>query len=151
MADAERMLAEADAEVEATVARARAEAEAIRADARTQGEADAEAVLVAERARARRQARAVVLAAQRESYAALRARAVEQAATLRADPGYAAWCDRLRERIGDELGPDAVVSEHPDGGVLGEAAGRRVASTLVGLAERALDALGPDVEGLWTP
>lgn len=150
-ADAERLLAEVDAEGEAIIARARVEADAIRAEARAQGEADAAAVLVAERARGRRQARAVVLAAQRESYAGLRARVVEQVATLRDDPGYAAWCDGLREQVRAALGPGAVVSEHPEGGVLGEASGRRVTHTLAMLAERALDALGPDVEGLWTP
>ena len=150
-ADAERLLAEVDAEGDAIIARAQAEADAIRAEARAQGEADAAAVLVAERARGRRQARAVVLAAQRESYAGLRTRVVEQVATLRGDPWYAAWCDGMREEVRSALGPDAVVSEHPEGGVLGEASGRRVAFTLVVLAERALDALGPDVEGLWTP
>ncbi len=150
-ADAERLLAEGDAEADAIIARAHAEADAIRAGARAQGEADAAAVLGAERARARRQARAVVLAAQHESYEGLRARAVEQVATLRGDPGYATWCDRLRKEVRAALGPDAAVSEHPEGGVRGEATGRRVEYTLVALAERALDALGPDVEGLWTP
>lgn len=150
-ADAERLLAEVDAEGDAIIARAQAEADAIRAEARAQGEADAAAVLVAERARARRQARAVVLAAQREGYAALRARALEEAATLRADPAYATWCDGVRENVLAALGPDAVVTEHPEGGVLGEASGRRVAYTLPGLAGRALDALGTDLEGLWTP
>jgi vacuolar-type H+-ATPase subunit E/Vma4 len=149
--DARRLLAEVDAEGDSIIARARAEAEAIRAEARSQGEADATAVLVAERARARRQARAVVLAAQRESYTALRARVVEEAATLRLDPAYATWRDGLGERVRAALGPDAVVTEHPEGGVLGEAPGRRVAHTLAGLATRALDALGPDVEGLWAP
>lgn len=150
-AEAERLLAEADAEADATLARARTEAEAIRAEARAQGEADAAAVLVAERARGRRQARAVVLEAQRESYDALRARALQQTLALRADPAYAPWCDRLRQHVHAVLGADAAVTEHPDGGVLGEASGRRVAYTLTGLADRALDALGSDVEGLWAP
>ena len=150
-ADAERLLAEVDAEADEIVARAEAEADAIRAEARAQGEADAAAVLVAERARARRQARVVVLAAQRESYADLSARAAEQVATLRADPGYASWCDGLRENARAALGPAAVVTEHPGGGVLAEAPGRRVAYTLVGLIEQAVEALGPDLEGLWSP
>ncbi len=150
-ADAERLLAEVDAEGDAIIARAQVEAEAIRAEARAQGEADAASVLVADRARARRQGRALVLAAQREGYSGLRARVVEQAATLRGDPGYATWCDRLSEVVRAALGPDAVVRELPEGGILGEAPGHRIAYTLVALAERALDALGPDVEGLWTP
>ena len=150
-ADTERLLAEVDVEGDSIVARARAEADNIRAEARAQGEADAAAALVAERARGQRQARSIVLTAQRESYAGLRAQALEQVATLRGDPGYATWCDGLREEARAVLGPDAVVSDHPEGGVLGEAAGRRVAYTLVVLAERALDVLGADVEGLWTP
>lgn len=149
-ADAERLLADVDAEGAAIIARAQAEADAIRAEARAEGEADAAAVLVAERARVRRQARAVVLAAQRQSYEGMRARAVEQVATLRGDPGYGRWCDGLRDEVRAALGPEAVVSEHPEGGVLGESSGRRVAYTLVALAERAVDALGTDVEGLWT-
>ena len=76
----------------------RREADAIRAEARAQGEADAAGVLVAERARARRQARAVVLAAQREAYEELRSRVRRELPLLRADPAYAAWTDRLARR-----------------------------------------------------
>lgn len=69
---------------------------------------------------------------------------------LRADPAYVAWTDRLRDELRAVLGPEAVVTEHPEGGVVGETPGRRVASTLTGLADRALDALGSDVERLWS-
>lgn len=148
-ADAERLLAGADAEADALIARARVEADTIRAQARAQGEADAAALLVAERARARRQARAIVLAAQRDTYDELRSGVLAALPALRADPAYAAWCGRLRQSVRGVLGPDAVVTEHPDGGILGEVAGRRAAFTLVGLADQAVDALGSDVEGLW--
>lgn len=148
--EAERLLAEVDAETDAAIARAQAEADAITADARAQGEADAAGVLVAERARARRQARAVVLAAQREAYEELRSRVRRELPLLRADPAYVAWTDRLRDELRAVLGPEAVVTEHPEGGVVGETPGRRVASTLTGLADRALDALGSDVERLWS-
>ena len=149
-AEAQKLLAEVDAEADASIARAQAEADAIRAEARAQGEADAAEVLVAERARARRQARAVVLAAQRDTYDELRSRVVRDLPALRADPAYATWCDRLGEVVRTVLGPDAVVTEHPGGGVIGEVTGRRVAYTLMGLADRALDSLGSDVEGLWS-
>ena len=148
--EAGRLLAEVDAETAAVIARAEAEADAIRAESRAQGEADAAGVLVAERARARRQARSVVLAAQREAYEELRSRVRRELPLLRADPAYAAWTDRVGDDLRAVLGPEAVVTEHPEGGVVGEAAGRRVASTLTGLAERALDALGSDVERLWS-
>lgn len=149
-ADAARLLAEVDQEGAAIIARAQAEADAIRAEARAQGEADAVGVLVTERARARRQARATLLAAQRETYDELCARVTRGLPALRSDPAYAAWRDRSHEDVRALLGPDAVVSEHPEGGVLGEVAGRRIACTLAGLADRALDALGSDVEGLWS-
>lgn len=148
-ADAERLFAEVDTDADALIARARVEADTVLAQARAQGETDAEALLVAERAQARRQARSVVLAAQRDTYDELRSGVLAALPALRADPAYAAWCGRLRESVRAVLGPDAVVTEHPDGGVLGEVAGRRAAFTLVGLADQAIDALGPDVEGLW--
>jgi vacuolar-type H+-ATPase subunit E/Vma4 len=150
-ADAERLLVQADAEAEVILARARAEADAIRADSRAEGEADAASALVTERARSRRQARAVLLAAQAQSYARLRASAVEESATLRGDPAYGPWREDMSERIRARLGEDAVVTELPEGGVRGEAPGRRVEYTLGGLAEQAVEALGSDVEGLWAP
>ena len=50
-----------------------------------------------------------------------------------------------------ELGAAAVVREHPDGGVVAQAPGRRVDLRLATLAERAVDTLGPEVEPLWAP
>jgi vacuolar-type H+-ATPase subunit E/Vma4 len=149
-ADAERTLGEADAEAADAVARARTEADAILAEARAQGEADAAGVLATERARARRQARSVVLAAQREALEALRSQVLMRVGDLRDDPAYPAWRDGLADRARAVLGEDAVVTEHSCGGVVGEAAGRRLAFTLEGLADQALDALGSDVEGLWS-
>jgi hypothetical protein len=43
------------------------------------------------------------------------------------------------------------VYEHPDGGVTGEAAGRRVDCTVDALVERALDLCAGRVEELWSP
>lgn len=149
-ADAERVLADADAEAAEVVARAETEAEAIRAEARAQGEADAAGVLATERARARRQARAVILLAQREALEGLRTQVLRELPVLRSDPAYGTWSSGLTDWVRAVLGADALVTEHPDGGVVGEVSGRRVAFTLVGLADQALDALGSDVEGLWS-
>ncbi len=149
-ADRERMLAGADAEASAILARAQGEADAVLAEARAQGEADAAGLLAAERARARRQARGVVLVAQRAAYDRLRSQVVRALPALRADPGYGPWRDVLSAHAREVLGADAVVSEHPDGGVLAEAGGRRAVYTLEGLADEVIDALGPDVEGLWS-
>lgn len=149
-ADAERVLADADADADATLASARREANAILEAARAQGESDAEALLSAKRARDRRQARAIVLAAQREAYDNLRSEVVRALSAIRADPRYGAWRDRQAERARRVLGADAVVSEAPEGGVLAEANGRRTASTLTGLADQVIHAMGADVEGLWS-
>jgi vacuolar-type H+-ATPase subunit E/Vma4 len=147
--EAERLLAEADADAGAILIRARREADAIRAEARAEGEADAAQLLAAERARGRRRARAVVLGAERESYDELRSRIARALPSLRTDPAYRDWVDSLGAQVRALLGADATVTEHPDGGVSGEVTGRRVAYTLAGLADRALEALGPDVETMW--
>ena len=70
---------------------------AIRDAARAEGESDAAAVLSAKRARDRRQARAIVLAAQREAYDELRSQVVQALSAIRDDPGYGPWRDRLAE------------------------------------------------------
>jgi vacuolar-type H+-ATPase subunit E/Vma4 len=149
-ADAERVLAEADADAAATLAAARSEANSILEAARAEGESDAAVVLSAKRARDRRQARAVVLAAQREAYDNLRSQVVQALSAIRDDPGYGPWRDRLAEHARRVLGADAVVSEAPEGGVLAEANGRRTAYTLVGLADQVINEMGADIEGLWS-
>ncbi|UZG55245.1 hypothetical protein [Rhodococcus opacus] len=149
-ADADHTLAEADADAAAILARARSDADAIRAEARAQGESDAAAVLATHRARIRRRARAVVLAAQREAYDELRSRVVQAVVALRDDPAYGPWRDHLADHARAVLGADAVVSEPPDGGVCAETTGRRALYTLAGLAGSVLEALGSDVEGLWS-
>ncbi|WP_424752146.1 hypothetical protein [Mycobacterium sp.] len=149
-ADAERVLAEADADAAGTLAAARSEADSIRDAARAEGESDAAAVLSAKSARDRRQARAIVLAAQREAYDELRSQVVQALPAIRDDPGYGPWRDRVAEQARAVLGADAVVSEAPDGGVLAEANGRRARYTLEGLADRVIQTMGADVAGLWS-
>lgn len=150
-ADAERVLADSDADVAATLAAARSEANAILEAARAEGESDAAVLLSAKRARDRRQARALVLGAQREAYDNLRSQVMRALSAIRDDPGYARWRDRLTEQARHLLGPEAVVSEAPEGGVLAEANGRRVAYTLAGLADQVIEEMGADIEGLWSP
>jgi len=149
-ADAERVLAEADADAAATLAAARSEADAILDAARAAGESDAATVLSAKRAQVRRQARALVLAARREAYDELRSRVVQALPAIRDDPGYRPWRDRMAEHARTVLGSDAVVSEAPEGGVLAETNGRRASFTLVGLADQVIDTMGAEVERLWS-
>lgn len=150
-ADAAALLAAADAEAAAVVAAARGEAAELLADARAQGERDAAGVVAEARSRARRQARTTVLRAQREAYEQLCRRSREASRALRVEPAYQDLLAGLRQRARAELGPDATVVEHPDGGVLAEAPGRRVRHTLDALADRAVAALGAEVEKLWAP
>jgi vacuolar-type H+-ATPase subunit E/Vma4 len=147
----DRWLAEADADAAAMLVRADREAAAVREEARAQGEVDAEAVLVVEGTRARRQARGAVLRAQREAYDELRRRVLAEVSALREHASYPQQRERLAERARRALGADAVVSEHPGGGVVAESGARRVTFSLEALADQALDRLGPDVEGLWSP
>jgi vacuolar-type H+-ATPase subunit E/Vma4 len=149
-ADAERALADADADAAATLATAQSEADAIRDAARAEGESDAAAVLSAKHAQDRRHARAIVLAAQREAYDKLRSQVVQALSTIRDDPGYGPWLDRLAEHARTVLGADATVSEAPEGGVLAETNGRRARYTLVELADRVIHTMGADLEGLWS-
>ncbi len=116
------------------------------AEARAEGAAAAEARARAERAGARRRARETVLAAKGEAYAELRRRARAAARALGEDPELIA---RLTELAGARAGVGATVARQPGGGVIAEAAGRRVDATMETLADQAVDALGAEVEILW--
>ncbi len=149
--DAAVTVSAADTEAGRILAEARATAEAIRAEARSQGEADGRGVVAAERVRVRRQARAVVLRVQGEAYATVRQEVHRSVAALREDPGYPAARERLANQARSALGPDATVTESPEGGVVARAGGRRAVLTLTTLADRVLDSVAPDLEGLWAP
>ena len=149
--DAAQVLAAADAEAATALATARTEAEALTALARRQGEADAAAALADARARARRRARATVLAAQQAAYEELRRQVRDGVVALRADPGWPAVRDRLATDVRRVLGPDAVLTERPDGTVVADGGGRRVSAGLVAAADRVLAELGSEVERLWAP
>jgi vacuolar-type H+-ATPase subunit E/Vma4 len=150
-ADATAVLAAADEEAAATVAAARAQVTDLVATARRAGAADAAAMLAADRARGRREARRIELSARQEVWDQLRARAAAEVTALRDHPAYGRLRDRLAAQARQLAGPDAVVSEPAEGGAVAVAAGRRWDLSLPALAERAVDALGPEVERLWTP
>jgi len=150
-ADAAAVLVAADEDEAATMAAARAQVADLVGAARREGAADAAAMLAADRARGRREARRIELCARQEVLDQLRSRARAAVTALRDDPGYGRLRDRLAARARELAGPDAVISEPPDGGVVAVSAGRRWDLSLPALAERAVDALGPKVERLWTP
>jgi vacuolar-type H+-ATPase subunit E/Vma4 len=149
--DADAALTGADTEAAAMLAAARARAAQLVTEARAEGERDAAAVGARLRARAQREARAAVLHAQAAAYAELRRRSRAAVRALREDPAYPELLAALRARARAQLGAAATVREHPDGGVVAEAPGRRLDAGLDALADAALDGLGAEVQELWAP
>ncbi|WP_406411460.1 hypothetical protein [Streptomyces sp. NBC_01614] len=149
--DAEVLLARAEREADALVEQARTKARTILDEARRQGEADGADTARGLLVKARRDARSRILAVRRESYEELRRAAAERVRELRGTSGYASLRERLERRARVLLGPRVEVSEHPEGGVVGRAPGRRVDLSLAELADRALDRMGAEVRSLWEP
>jgi hypothetical protein len=147
---AEKIRAAASAEAEAVVAAARGQAEEILSQARVRGELDGRSAAASRRAMSRRAARGVVLAAQRDAYSELRRRVHEAVCALREDPVYPRLRDRLEGLARGLAGPSATVACHPAGGVVAEGPGTFVDCSLPRLADRAVDALGAEVTGLWS-
>lgn len=152
-AEARELLDCADQEAEALIAEARAKAGSLLEEARRVGERDGAAAARDIRARARRTARARELAARGQAYEELRSRAVMRVrerwdtASRPADVFHGL----LRECARRLLGPDAEVTEAPDGGMVAQLPGRRADYTLDALTARAVDRLGGEVETLWSP
>jgi vacuolar-type H+-ATPase subunit E/Vma4 len=151
-ADAERIVADARREAEQRVADARREAATIVEDAERDGERDASARLARERARVRRDARAVLLAAQRQVYDDLVERAHAGVRALARRDDYRTLIARLSAQATSQLGPDAVVTVDPDGepGLTAAAGSRRVDYRLTTLADQAIRRLGPTLAKLWS-
>jgi vacuolar-type H+-ATPase subunit E/Vma4 len=149
-ADADRRTAAARADATRTVAQAQAEAADLLAAARMRGGAQARADLAADRAAAGRSRRADILDLQYQAYEQLRAAGRAAVRGLRADPGYAEIRQSLSRLATTLLGPDATLVEDPDGGIVATAGGRRLDLTLAAIADRALEAVAPDMDGLWT-
>lgn len=150
-ADASALVSDARAEAAATLAAAERQASAIRQEARARGEADAVDLLGAERVRAQRQARGIVLSAQLEVQEELRGRVRAAVGALREDTDYPDLREALVRRARVLLGPDAAVTEHPSGGIVANASGRRAVLSLEVLADHVVDLLGVQLDGLWAP
>ena len=150
-ADSASQLAAADAEAAAALHAAQQQVASLRADARAQGEADGATVLARERTHARRRARELILAARRNAYDELVRQARAAVSALRDDAAYAGWLAALRTRASTQLGDDVAVTELADGGVVAVGRRRQVEYGLVGLADRAVERLGPAAQELWQP
>ncbi|HEY0950608.1 hypothetical protein, partial [Nocardioides sp.] len=119
------------------------------ADARAQGAADAAAALGGERSRTLREARARVLAAEREAYDELRRRTTAGVAALLRElaPDVRA---RVAREAAERLGPDPAIRDGEHGPVA-VSTDRRLTLEPDHLVDLALAALGPDLAGLWSP
>lgn len=147
--DADRAVHAARAEADAAVDRARDEARATVDRARAEAESDAVAVLAVDQGRARRRARALVLAAQRAAYDDLVAAAHVAVREPVDDEHWPEMRETLVRRVHDALGPDAQVELVADG-VVGRAGERVLDLRLAALADAQIEALGPEIEGLWS-
>ena len=135
-ADAETELAAADRDAAEVEAATTAQVAQLVDHAESQA-ADAVAVLeAAERSRVLREARSIQLRARRATYDALvSAAAAAVQDELADDPEVVS---ALGERARTDLGADAVLTRLPDGGLVAEAAGRRLVLPLRALVERAV-------------
>jgi vacuolar-type H+-ATPase subunit E/Vma4 len=147
--DATDVRRRAQTDADRALAEAASRASTIRSEAREQGAAEAAAVLAVDRVRARHAARAAVLAAHRESYEALRNGARDAVAALRDDADYPRLREGMAAAARRTLGDDTRVRDHPDGGLIGESAGRRIDFSLSGFADRAMDAIIADLDAAW--
>ncbi|MFG1949263.1 V-type ATP synthase subunit E family protein [Nonomuraea sp. NPDC048826] len=144
--EAEQVRSQAENEATGRVAAARREVGELLAAARADGLAQAAADDKAERIKVEREARRLILTARREALEELRSHAAAAASRLRDDQRL---LRRLRDLVGDRLGAGHTLAAHPDGGIVGQAPGRRVDAGLPTLAARAIDEMGAEVERLW--
>jgi vacuolar-type H+-ATPase subunit E/Vma4 len=149
-AEADRILADANAEARDVLDRAESEAQRIIDSARAAGAAEALMAQAAERARTRRAHQSDVLAAQRTAYEQLRRRATDAVHRLRNEPDYPGLRELLAARAAEILGTDAAVTQDSAGGIVAEAAGRRLDLSLTAFAVRAFQRIEADIDGLWS-
>jgi vacuolar-type H+-ATPase subunit E/Vma4 len=149
--DADRMLGDAEAESTATLAAARSTAERLLVEARELGAADGTQVARLVSARTRRQSRSALLDARREVYDELRAHCLQAVLQLPGRPAYPGLLARLTAQARATLGPEAAITEHPQGGIVASTPGRHLDLSLPTLTEEAVTALGVRIEDLWAP
>ena len=143
------ILAAARDQAQATTTTAEVEAARIRAAAAAAGEEAARSEAALRSARVRRQAHQAVLESRNALHEKVRRRVRESAVALTADPRYPAVLERLHARAVQVLGPDVIVTEGPGGGLVAVAGSRSLDLTLPARAEAVLEAMAPEVSGLW--
>lgn len=144
-AEARARTESAEAEERQLLEAARRQRDRVLQEARMRGEADGALRLSTERARVQREARGLVLAQQRAAYDDLRREASTAIRELFEQPAERA---RLAAVLRHRLGADAVIHDHPTGGLVGEARdGRVVDASVDAVVDLALTSL--DLESLW--
>jgi vacuolar-type H+-ATPase subunit E/Vma4 len=149
--DAEAKLAAARAAADEHRERCEAEATKLVEQASADGRDAASRELVAEERMARRHARELVLRARRALYDQARGEAIEELRRRRGSAEYQALHAAMERLMREQLGPEVVCSEAADaeGGIIGEAGGRRVTYSLAALVDEELRRRGVEVEQLW--
>ncbi|WP_062203665.1 hypothetical protein [Demequina salsinemoris] len=149
-ADSERLDAEAEQRAAAMVAEADREAAAIASRAIDAGVAAAEADAALRSARERRRAHELRLAGRESLHHDLEAAVLERASELKASADYPALLAALEARATALLGPEATVTEDPEGGIVAVHGARRLDLTLPALARATIESMAGEVSGLWT-
>jgi len=150
-AEAEALVAAARQDAAALLAQARRDAEAELTQARADGAAQAAPLAVAERNRGHREAREALLAAGRAIRDEAERRIRAAVLGLHGEPGYGDLRDRLAGLARAAAGPDAVLSEHPAGGVVARTPSVLVDCSLPRLADLVIGQLGPQITELCAP
>ena len=145
--EAQALTASIEAEGRELLADARRQRDRVLQEARERGAADGAMRLSTERAGVQREARRIVLGAQQTAYDELRRQAVAAVRELLEVPTERAG---LMQVLRSRLGADAVIHDHPTGGLVGESGdGRVVDASVDALVDLALANL--DLESLWMP
>ncbi len=143
-----RIVADARLDAAAQIAAARTRADDLVVQARAEGRAAAGTLAAEERNSGRQAARAVLLDADRRAYDEVADRIRAAVRGMRDEPGYGKIREQLAALARSTAGPEASITEHPDGGVLAAGPGITVDCSLPRLADLAVAALGPRIREL---
>jgi hypothetical protein len=146
--DAAAAVANARDAAAAMIAQAEADADALVTRATAEGAAKAAPVAVAELSRGRQAARSVTLGTDLAIRNEVVSRIKAAVLALRDGPDYPQLLERLNALASGAAGPDAVITPHPDGGVVAASGGVTVNCSLPRLADRVVAVLDARITAL---
>lgn len=132
----------------AMIAQAQAGADALVAQATAEGAAQAAPVAMAELSRGRQAARSAILGADLAIREEVVRRMRAAVLALRDGPDYPQLLERLSVLAASAAGPGAIVTAHPDGGVVATSGGVTVNCSLPRLADRVVAVLDARITAL---